>query len=178
MTFAAVVFWLAEYEQRRLRKLVQQCCWSYSRVYMMCWDDLQQVINLVSGFSVCCLKCIDVWAEIETMTSSRDDAPRWWSAVMTNWRWAEIYEQRWAMVQKSWWDEQRRWAALICQRFLVGYMNLLYCKSKLVLLLRLGYLNPFLAGSKKTKQGPGLRVGALFISRCWFRLTVVAEQII
>ena len=108
---------------------------------------------------------IDVWAEIETMTSSRDDAPRWWSAVMTSWRWAEIYEQRWAMVQKSWWDEQRRWAALICQRFLVGYMNLLYCKSKLVLLLRLGYLKPFLAGSKKTRQGPGYRVGADFTLR-------------
>ena len=48
------------------------------------------------------------------------------------------------------------------------------CKSKLVLLLRLGYLKPFLAGSKKTKQGPGWRVGALCISRCWFYLTVVA----
>ena len=89
MTFAVVVFWLAEYEQRRLRKLVQQCCWCYSRVYMMCWDDLQQVINLESGFSVCCLMCIHVWAEIDAMTSSRDDAPRWWSTVMTSWRWAE-----------------------------------------------------------------------------------------
>ena len=29
------------------------------------------------------------------------------------------------------------------------------CKSKLVFLLRLGYLKPFLAGSKKTRQGPG-----------------------
>ena len=48
-------------------------------------------------------------------------------------------------------------------------------KSKLVLLLRLGYLKPFLAGSKKTRQGPGCRVGALCISRCWFCLTVVAE---
>ena len=48
------------------------------------------------------------------------------------------------------------------------------CKCKLVLLLRLGYLKPFLAGSKKTRQGPGCRVGALCISRCWFYLTVVA----
>ena len=40
------------------------------------------------------------------------------------------------------------------------------CNSKLVLLLRLGYLKPFLAGSKKTRQGPGCRVGALCISRC------------
>ena len=48
------------------------------------------------------------------------------------------------------------------------------CKSKLVLLLRLGYLKPFLAGSKKTRQDPGCRVGALHISRCWFYLTVVA----
>ena len=49
------------------------------------------------------------------------------------------------------------------------------CKSKLVLLLRLGYLKPFLAGSKKTRQGPRWRVGALSISRYWFYLTVVAE---
>ena len=49
------------------------------------------------------------------------------------------------------------------------------CKCKLVLLLRLGYLKPFLAGSKKTRQGPRCRVGALCISRCWFYLTVVAE---
>ena len=104
-----------------------------------------------------------------------EDAPRWWSTVMTSWRWAEIHEQRWAVVQKSWWDEQRRWTALICQRSLVGYMNLLYYKSKLDLLLRLGYLKPFLAGSKKTRQGPGCRVGPLCISRCWFYLTVVAE---
>ena len=32
--------------------------------------------------------------------------------------------------------------------------------------LRLGYLKPFLAGSKKTRQGLGCRVGALCISRC------------
>ena len=49
------------------------------------------------------------------------------------------------------------------------------CKCKLVLLLRLGYLKPFLAGSKKTRQGPGCRVGALCISKCWFCLTVVVE---
>ena len=48
------------------------------------------------------------------------------------------------------------------------------CKSKLVLLLRLGYLKPFLAGSKKTKQGPGWRVGSICISGCWFYLIVVA----
>ena len=47
-------------------------------------------------------------------------------------------------------------------------------KSKLVLLLRLRYLKPFLAGSKKTRQGLGWRVGALCISRCWFYLMVVA----
>ena len=55
-----------------------------------------------------------------------------------------------------------------------GNTSILYCKSNLVLLLRLGYLKPFLAGSKKTRQGPGWRVGALYISRCWFCLTVVA----
>ena len=48
------------------------------------------------------------------------------------------------------------------------------CKCKLVLHLRLEYLKPFLAGSKKTRQGPGWRVGALYISRCWFYLTVVS----
>ena len=53
--------------------------------------------------------------------------------------------------------------------------SILYCKSKLVLPLRLGYLKPFLAGSKKTRQGPGCRGGALHISKCWFYLTVVAR---
>ena len=48
------------------------------------------------------------------------------------------------------------------------------CKSKLVLILRLGYLKLFLAGSMKTKHGPGWKVGTLCISRCWFYLTVVA----
>ena len=43
-----------------------------------------------------------------------------------------------------------------------------------VLHLRIGLLKFFLAGSKKTRQGPGWRVGALGISRCWFYLTVVA----
>ena len=57
----------------------------------------------------------------------------------------------------------------------VGVTVSFNCKSKLVLLLRLGYLKPFLAGSKKTKQGPGCKVGALCISRCWFYLTVVAR---
>ena len=50
----------------------------------------------------------------------------------------------------------------------------LNCKCKLDLHLRLWYLKPFLAGSKKTRQGPGCKVGALCISRCWFYLTVVA----
>ena len=45
-----------------------------------------------------------------------------------------------------------------------GNTSILYCNSKLVLLLRLGYIKPFLAGSKKTRQGPGFRVGALCIS--------------
>ena len=40
--------------------------------------------------------------------------------------------------------------------------------------LRIGLLKPFLAISKKTKQGPGWRFDALCISRCWFYLTVVA----
>ena len=103
------------------------------------------------------------------MTSSRDEEPRWWAALMSR-----KYEQQWVVVQQSWCDEQRRWAALICQIFLDGYMSLLYCKCKLVLLLRLGYLRLFLAGSKKTRQGPRYIVGALCISRCWFFLTVVA----
>ena len=50
----------------------------------------------------------------------------------------------------------------------------LNCKCKLELHLRLGYLKPFLAESKKTRQGPGCKVVALCISRCWFYLTVVA----
>ena len=50
------------------------------------------------------------------------------------------------------------------------------CKCKLVLHLRLGYFKLFLAGSKKTRQGPGWRVGALCIGRCWFYFTVVAGR--
>ena len=69
-----------------------------------------------------------------------------------------------------------RWSAaeLIEETYDVDLTVSFNCKIKLVLLLRLGYLKPFLAGSKKTRQGPGWRVGALCISRCWFYLTVVA----
>ena len=80
----------------------------------------------------------------------------WWSKKRmsnnrTNWR------DRWCWC--DWWND------------VTVSFN---CKRKLVLLLRLGYLKPFLAGSKKNMQGPGWRVGALCISRCWFYLTVVA----
>ena len=60
------------------------------------------------------------------------------------------------------------------QMMLMWTVSLNY-KCKLDLLLRLGYLKPFLAGSKKTRQGPRCKVGALHISRCWFYLTVVAR---
>ena len=100
----------------------------------------------------------------------------------------------WWCEQQGWWakmmssiDEQKRWAEINEAAVSSGTAELrvmtktdwrnrlsFNCKSKLVLLLRLGYLKPFLAGYKKTRQGPGSRVGALCISRCWFCLTIVA----
>ena len=93
----------------------------------------------------------------------------------------------WAARMMSQDDEQQRWAEINGAAVSNGTAELrvmsrtdwrnrlsFNCKSKLVLLLRLGHLKPFLAGSKKTRQGPGSRVGALCISRCWFCLTVVA----
>ena len=79
-------------------------------------------------------------------------------------------------------DEQRWWATLMMWLRLLLYDDMsmvtqvyFNCISKLVLLLRLGYLKPFLALSKKTRQGPRCRVGALHINRCRFYLTVVAD---
>ena len=109
-------------------------------------------------------------------------------------------EQRWSdfddlavLKSRCWWTTKiEKWVAAVLMRVLsrgsavltssrtywrnrwVDVTVSFNCKSKLVLLLRLGYLKPFLAGSKKTRQGPGWRVGALCISRCWFHLTVVA----
>ena len=78
-----------------------------------------------------------------------------WSTVLTNSR--TDWRDGWCRC--DWWDD------------VTVSFN---CESKLVLLLRLEYLKPFLAGSKKTRQGLGWRVGALCISRCWFYLMVVA----
>ena len=84
--------------------------------------------------------------------------------------WAEVNEQRlirdsWAAVKND--DQRKGWAATkqIEEIDDVDVTASFNCKSKLVLLLRLGYLKPFLAGSKKTRQGPGCRVGADFTSR-------------
>ena len=85
-----------------------------------------------------------------------------------------------SVLQQCWWewwtDDQQYWPATeqIEETDDVDVTVSFNCKSKLVLLLRLGYLKPFLTGSKKTRQGPECRVGALCISRCWFYLTVVA----
>ena len=100
-----------------------------------------------------------------------------WAALMMmlkhSWR-TEFDDQCWAdwqTVDVMGREDEQLW----CDRDFLCDTSILYCKSKLVLLLRLGYLKPFLAGSKKTRQGPGCRAGALHISRCWFSLTVVAE---
>ena len=85
-----------------------------------------------------------------------------------------------SVLQQCWWewwaDDQQYWPATeqIEETDDVDVTMSFNCKSKLVLLLRLGYLKPFLVGSKKTRQGPGCKVGALCISRCWFYLTVLA----
>ena len=99
------------------------------------------------------------------------------------WQWLE-YISCWAVVSKwtrwlmssvtadlMWWAEMMSSVDDVTEIAYVwwhdyGNTSILYCKSKLVLLLRLGYPKPFLAGSKKTRQGPIWRVGALCISRC------------
>ena len=102
----------------------------------------------------------------------------WWTEMMSNvgneQRWAVVMsssEQCYSRVDVMSREDEQPW----CDRYFLCEISILYCKSKLVLLLRLGYLKPFLAGSKKTRQGPGWKVGALCISRCWFYLAVVAE---
>ena len=122
------------------------------------------------------------------MTSSKDDEQltsnsRDEQTLMTwqYWR-AGVDEQRRlrSVLQQCWWewwaDDQQYWPAAeqIEETDDVDVTVSFNCKSKLVLLLRLWYLKLFLAGSKKTRQDPGCRVGALCISRCWFYLTVVA----
>ena len=122
-------------------------CWHGWWAKQRCWwaAEIDQVVSRMTSRNT--------WAD------KQDD---WCSADRTEW-WAVIWTvdkaEWWAVLQQSWCNDD---------------MCILYCKSKLVLLLRLGYLKPFLAGSKKTRQGPGCWAGALFISRCWFRLTVVA----
>ena len=87
------------------------------------------------------------------------------------------------MMMNNWWDSMLMLIEEVLE-ISVGVMwqwwkfvetVSLNCKCKLVLQMRLGYLKPFLAGSKKTRQGPRCKVGALCISRCWFYLTVVAR---
>ena len=97
------------------------------------------------------------WAEVNKQRLTRDS----WAAV------SSVDDGQMSMSWDSWQQETSDWWVDVTISF--------DCKCKLVLLLRLGYLKPFLAGSKKTRQGPGCRVGALHISRCWFYLTVVAK---
>ena len=87
--------------------------------------------------------------------------------------WPEIHEQQWvALMMGRWaWDSWQQETSDWWVDVIISFD----CKCKFVLHLRLRYLKPFLAGSKKTRQGLGCRVGALCISRCWFCLTVVAE---
>ena len=91
---------------------------------------------------------------------------------LKKWQWAALMMSRWV-----WSDDQQYWPAteLIEETDDVDMTVSFNVNASLTCFLRLGYLKPFLARSKKTKQGPGFRVGALFISRCWFCLTVVAE---
>ena len=96
----------------------------------------------------------------------------WWQHVQT-------------LTNRSWWpnDQQYLWAAEIDEQIDKQRMmsrdrlsNIgIWLLARRILHLRIGILKPFLVGSKKTRQGPGWRVGALCISRCWFYLTVVAD---
>ena len=114
--------------------------------------------------------CVGKWIEVlssRPMTCSIEEQSLMISdrSCMMTWQWAALMVSKWLTVLTS------RLQRQVIVDVTVGFD----CKCKLVLLLRLGYLKPFLAGSKKTRQGPRCRAGALCISRCWFFLTVVAE---
>ena len=140
---------------RRSQRMTSRDTWAvYSRetIYqytVMFWQWLEQIL-------------------VSTYLNNRFDR----MMIRTSWwQWAALMVSRWSTVlTSSRTDWRDRWCW--CDTVTISFN----CNCKLVLILRLGYLKPFLAGSKKTRQGPGLRVGALFISRCWFRLTVVAES--
>ena len=121
--------------------------------------------------------CItEVWPA-EWYTYSYGDLDDWWLDKQCWWAdHAESHDEQWrgraavlmrvlsrwlAVLTSSRTDWRNRWVDVTVS---------FHCKCKLVLLLRLGYLKPFLAWSKKTRQGPGCRVGALCISRFWFFL--------
>ena len=120
------------------------------------------------------------WLMSRPMTNSSDQKQALMSSIDEQ-RWWEEDDQQWRMMIREEDEQQRltnnktdwrdRWCWCDWWNDVTVSFN---CKSNLVLLLRLGYLKSFLAGSKKTRQGPGFRVGALCISRCWFHLTVVA----
>ena len=137
----------------------QQSRW-WEQVLMSSWpaDEV-----LTKGCLVAVLiKSRDWWLVIGAVWWLDSEQRWWWAEIMSN-----VDDEQMSMSRDSWQQikETSDWWDDVTVSF-----NL---KSKLVLLLRLGYLKPFLAGSKKTRQGPGCRVGAIHISRCWFYLTVV-----
>ena len=139
-------------------------------------DDNDQVDNLVCEvLYVNWVDCVmGSWQYFGQLTEHCSQGRMMSSAYMMS----RKNEQRLMSSSEQWYNRVdvmgREDEQLWCVRDFLCDTRILYCKSNFVLLLRLGYLKPFLAGSKKTRQGPGLRVGALCISRCWFRLTVVA----
>ena len=150
----------------------------YTCLMNQCW---QLQIN-IDGYAIDLMtqQCIEeLWLMVDvhrylSRDWDYDQQQIWWAKMMSN-----IDEQRFMSSSEQWYNRVdvmcREDEQLWCNRDFLCDTSILYCKSKLVLLLRLGYLKPFLAGSKKTRQGPRCRVGALCISRYWFCLMVVAE---
>ena len=107
------------------------------------------------------------WAEINGAAVSSGTAemssPWWLGSIEEQVCCSSDNQQYWSAA-----DWRDKWWSNVTISFIVN--------ASLTCFLRLGYLKPFLVGSKKTRQGPRLRVGALYISRCWFCLTVVAGQ--
>ena len=136
--------------------------------FLLCWDDV--ILELVvwaypfkksncwlSGRSVSCMsihidgkKIWQCWYGSDTPTT-KDMMMRWqvaWQQQTWHVDWWGFLSRDWCVA--DWWQSK------------IGIKM-----TSWVLHLRIGLLNPFLVGAKKTRLGTITRVGAFFISWCW-----------
>ena len=130
------------------------------------WQAISKEDNDDDDKFDCCLKnSLTVWfvkifvwlieygmCDSDTFSKRHDDnVTRWLGSIEEQ---LLMIREDWAVCcRREWWaDDQQYWPAAeqIEETSDVDVSVSFNCKSKLVLLLRLGYLKPFLAGSKKT----------------------------